>query len=331
MTGEVRLVGLSAVALLGFGAIAAVSAALAHRLVAARIAALPPALRARALLAWAATPATVAAALVTVALWPSLGASLGLALDHCPEHGGHVHLCLRHLPARGPGLAAALALAGLGGLAIAALVHGIRAAILGHALARAASRELSPGVGVVPSPRPFALTVGWLRPSVLVSSALVERLAPAQLEIVVAHEASHAARRDALALTCARVLALAHLPWVRRRILAGLTLASEQACDEAAAGACGDRVLVAETILAAERAAAAAGTLAVAGPAFGGGVVEERVEALLAPPCDVAPSRGLGLTLLSAAALLVLVLVALAVASPHVHHWTETLLHLLLH
>lgn len=326
MSGAIRLLGLSGVALVGFGTLAALGAALAHRAVAARLDALPPARRARALLAWAAAPAALAVALVATALWPSLGASLGLAVDHCPEHGGHVHLCLRHLPARGPGLAG-LGLAGLGGLAIAALVRGARAALLGRALSRVASRELVPGVGLVTSARPFAVTVGWLRPTVLVSSALAGQLAPEQLEIVLAHERSHAARRDALVVTAAGVLALAHLPSIRRRILAGLALACEQACDEAAARACGDRVRVAETILAAERAAASPGTLASTGLAFGGGGVEDRVEALLAPPVELAAPRWPAPLLLLAA----IALAATAAAASHVHHWTETVLHLLLH
>jgi beta-lactamase regulating signal transducer with metallopeptidase domain len=135
----------------------------------------------------------------------------------------------------------------------------------------------------------------------------------------VAHERAHAVRRDALVLTVARVLTLAHLPHVRRRILADLALACEQACDEEAARACGDRVRVAETIVAAERAAATASPSPVAGLAFGGGEVVHRVESLLAAPVDGARTRRLRWILLAAGA-------ALAAAAPHVHHWTETIL-----
>jgi len=318
MTGVVRLVALNGVALLGFVVLVATAAALAHRAVAARARALPPSLRARVLIVWAATPVAIATAMVGLALWPSLGVALGLTVDHCPAHAGHLHLCLHHLPARGPGIVGALGIAAFAIVAGSALVQGVRSAALAAGLARARSFDLASGVGVVESPRPFAVTVGWFRPRVLVSTALLERLTPAQVEIVVAHERAHAGRRDALAVTIARILALAHLPSVRRRILADLALACEQACDEAAARECGDRVRVAETIVAAERAAASR-PLVAAGPAFGGGEVVDRVESLLAAPLDGMGTRRPLWILLAVGA-------ALAAAAPHVHHWTETLL-----
>jgi Zn-dependent protease with chaperone function len=319
MTGVLRLAALNGVALLGFVVLVAIAAALAHRPVAAWARALPPSLRARVLVAWAAAPVAIATALVGLALWPSLGAALGLAFDHCPAHAGHVHLCLHHLPARGPGIVGALGLAAVGAVAGSALVQGLRTAALAAGLSRAPSLELPSGAGLVQSPRPFALTVGWFRPRVLVSTSLVERLTPAQLEIVVAHERAHAVRHDALSVTAARVLARAHLPSVRRRILADLTLACEQACDDVAARECGDRVLVAETIVAAERAAASLGPSPAAGLAFDGGEVVKRVECLLAAPIERAGPRRHRYILLAAGA-------ALAAAAPHVHHWTETFL-----
>jgi Zn-dependent protease with chaperone function len=324
MTGVLRLVALNGVAFLGFGVLVAMAAALAHRNVAARARALPPSLRARVLIAWAATPVAIATAMIVFALWPSLGAALGLTTDHCPAHTGHVHLCLHHLPTRGPGIVGALGLATFSIVAGSALVQGVRSAALAAILARAKSFELASGVGVVESSRPFAVTVGWFRPGVLVSTALLERLTPTQLEIVIAHERAHAVRRDALAVTAARLLTLAHLPSVRRRILADLTLACEQACDEVAAQACGDRVLVAETIVATERAAASMGPSPAVGLAFGGSEVVGRVESLLAAPIDGVGARRALWILLAAGA-------ALASAAPHVHHWTETLVDHLLH
>lgn len=318
MTGLLRLVALNGVALVGFGVLVAAAAALAHRSVATRARALPAAVRARVLLAWAAAPVIAATVLVGLVLWPSLGAVLGLAVDHCPAHAGHVHLCLHHLPASGPWLVGAVGLGGFVVVTGTALVRALRTAALAARLAGARSFELPSGAGVVESPRAFALTAGWFRPRVLVSTALVARLTPAQLEIVVTHERAHAERRDALAVTVARVLALAHLPFVRRGLLADLTLACEQACDDAAARGCGDRVLVAETILAAERAAGSP-PFAAPGLAFGGSEIGSRVEALLAAPVDGAPPRHLRWIVLAAAA-------ALASAAPHVHHWTETLL-----
>lgn len=317
--GVLRLAALSGIALLGFGLVAALAAAAADRRVAAAARALSPSSRSRLLLGWAAVPAAVAIALVAATLWPSLGAALGLAVDHCPAHAGHVHLCLHHLPTRGPGVVGFLALGTFAVVGGAALAYSLRSAALARRLVRLRSAELAPGIAVVESSSAFAVSLGWLRPTVVLSTGLVERLTPAQLDVVVAHEQAHAARRDALVLTIARVLALAHLPHVRRRILADLALACEQACDEEAARACGDRVRVAETIVAAERAAASVNPSPVAGLAFGGGEVVHRVESLLAAPVDSGGTRRLRWILLAAGAVL-------AAAAPHVHHWTETFL-----
>ncbi len=317
--GLLRLAALSGVALLGFGLLAALGAAAADRWVAAAARPLSPASRAWIVLAWAAAPAALAIALVAATLWPSLGAALGLAVDHCPAHDGHVHLCLHHLPARGPGVLGSLGLATFAVVAGAALAHGLRSAVLARRLVGLLSAELAPGVGVLESSSAFAISLGWLRPTVVVSRGLIERLTPAQLDVVVAHERAHAIRRDALVMTAARVLTCAHLPSARRRILADLALACEQACDEEAARVCGDRVGVAETIVAAERAAAAMGASPAVGLAFGGGEVVHRVEALLAAPVGGAGTRRLRWILLAAGA-------ALAAAAPHVHHWTETFL-----
>jgi Zn-dependent protease with chaperone function len=322
VAGVIRFLALSGVAFLVFNGLAAVLAAVAQRWVSASIRALPPSFRARVLLAWAAAPVAIAIALVAATLWPSVGASLGLVVDHCPVHGGHLHLCLHHLPESGPGVAGVLSLAAFALALVVAFVQGVRSAALSHQLRRAASLELAPGVGLIESEQPFALTAGWVRPRVLVSTALSERLTREQLDVVLAHEHAHAARNDALAVTFARVLAYAHLPAVRRHIVAELTLACEQACDEIAATSCGDRVLVAETIVAAERAAGSDATVAAAGPAFGGGAVVERVESLLDAPVERAAS-------LRPIWILIALGAATAAVAPQVHHWTETFLDLL--
>lgn len=74
--------------------------------------------------------------------------------------------------------------------------------------------EVSPSrlrvVRGLPNP---AFTVGWLRPRIYVASALPQRLSPAELEALIAHESAHVARRDPLRLSLLRFLALV-LFWV---------------------------------------------------------------------------------------------------------------------
>jgi hypothetical protein len=325
--GVLRLVALSGVAVAGFAAVAALASGLVHPWVAERIRRLPPARRARALLVWAAMPAAIVVSLMGLTLWPSLGAALGLAADHCPEHAGHVHVCLHHLPTRGPVAYGAIALGLAAVLISAAIAAGLRTAALARRIAALRSFDVAPGVGAVESSSPLALTVGWVRPRVLLSTALLDRLSPRQLEVVVAHERAHVERRDALVLTTARLLSLAHLPPVRRRVLADLALATEEACDEIAARACGDRVLVAETIIAAERAMASE-PMSAAALAFGGSVVADRVESLLDEPPEDPARRGRRWAL---RALLLAGACATAALAPHVHHWTESLLDRLPH
>lgn len=63
-----------------------------------------------------------------------------------------------------------------------------------------------------------AFTVGWLRPRIYVSASLLDRLSPAELEALLAHEGAHVARRDPLRLSLLRFLALTlfWLPALRR-------------------------------------------------------------------------------------------------------------------
>jgi beta-lactamase regulating signal transducer with metallopeptidase domain len=159
----------------------------------------------------------------------------------------------------------------------------------------------------------------------VVSEGLVAALPSAGLACVLAHEREHARRRDALRALLARACSWPHPPRIRRALLDALRLASERACDEAAASRLGDRLLVAETILAVERLARrheppAEGVLACA---FGESDVAPRVEGLLAEPAPP-PRRGVAW-----AAAAVVAALGLAAAGP-LHHATEHLLRALL-
>jgi Zn-dependent protease with chaperone function len=319
------LLATAALALLvaaGFAALVSASVSLAWRLVRGRRERLHPVWRARVAMALALAPSLAPLALVALILAPGLAGALGLAPDHCLSHGEHVHLCFAHpraaltLP-----LAAFLAL-GAGGLVVAVARRAGRIAGWQRWLARmrrGAGQPLAAGVRLIPSERPFSVTVGLWRPEVWVSSALVARLAPAQLETVLAHERAHVGRRDTLRRMVAHALSWPLWPRTRSALLAELALASEQVCDAEAARRVGDRLGVAETIVSVERMLAQAPPVRhPAWAAFGDSDVAQRVHALVAHG-DREPLR-------ASAWLAVATLATAWLAMQPLHHATEHVL-----
>jgi Zn-dependent protease with chaperone function len=303
----------------GFALLSAAAAALAWRLFRGPIERAHPVWRARIAFVLAVAPALLPALVLTLVLAPGFAGALGFAPDHCLAHGGHVHLCFAHphaaltLP-----LAAWLALCA-GAFGVTALRRARRLAGWRRQLASfrsAASERLAPGVRLIPSARPFSVTVGLLRPEIWISTALRAQLDQEALEAVLAHERAHRRRRDALRRVLAHALSRPHWPGVRRALLAQLSLASEQACDEAAARSTGDRLQVAETLLAVERLLSNAPAFEhPAWASFGGGELAARVHRLV--EAQGAEPEAVSLWLWFAAAVVVC-----ALAQP-LHHATE--------
>lgn len=284
-----------------------------------------PASKATVLTAWSGVPLAIALILTLAIFSPSLLGLLGLAVDHCETHGfNHSHLCLLHPPDPADSILAWTLKSLVLSLAIVALAcvcstvaqsrRQIRA-LLGHSHydSQRAFHQLN-------TDRPIALCSGLIVPYIFVSRGLVDRLSADQLRTVLAHEQAHARRGDTLRLMVAGALSVFSFPFLRRHLLADLALACEQACDEAAAQATGDRLAVAETILAVARH----GSMNVAPAlAFVSHPTVARVQALLAPPQHGCVSVA---RLASTAALVLLC--SLLLAEP-LHHLTETLLGLL--
>lgn len=138
------------------------------------------------------------------------------------------------------------------------------------------------GVWLVKDDSPFAFITGLIRPIVFISTALKTNLSDRQLDIVLAHEGDHKKYHDVLRHTVARAVSLMHFPSIRKTLLAQLSLATEKACDETAAIMTGNRVEVAETLVAIERLYR--GDFSATGPValgVGGNTVVERVKTLL--------------------------------------------------
>lgn len=281
-----------------------------------RVEALPPARRSWALLVASAAPLLAGLGFTALCFAPK---ALSLAGDHCTTHGGdHAHFCFSHLPdSAGSPLAWLVVLtlvAVVGARAASLLVEAVRAR-RSVALLLSGARE-DADVHVVPATTPIALSTGLLRQRVVISSALIATLPAPLLAAVVAHERAHSRRRDVLRAFVASLLATAHLPTLRRRLLTSLDLAAELASDAEAAAVVGDRLLVARALLAVERLAHATPAHAALGAPLGGSAVPRRVEALLSPE----PAVGRTLSWIFAPLLL-----AAALLADPLHHAAETL------
>jgi len=290
-----------------------------------------PRARHQALVILAALPVLTAAVLLLSASLPSLIALAAPHLDHCASHhDGHAHLCFVHLPTVDTHVAVLL---GLVFVATYSMIRGsvaswsvFRASQILRALVRSADARPDLGVIVMDTSQPLCFAAGLLRPRVFISRGLLDLLSDEQRVVVLAHESAHVQRRDALTVGVVRALSAFHLPSVARWLVQETEIAAEQACDEAAAARIGDRVAVASTILAVERASRHASdtqfaSLAVA---FAHRAVERRVYALLDEPAPLTSPRKLVIGLMAASA------VALMVAED-VHHLTETLLSAVAH
>lgn len=329
MTPAFRLALLSSTALVLLGSATTFLVSLGYPRVRARLARLPPDVRARLVLAWTALPWLVSACLLVLCFIPSLLSLLGLAADHCPAHDdGHLHVCFAHARAY-PVSTVEWALVTIGALAVGGVaarlfLAQIRTWRVVESLLRVAGDEVRAG-GLVASTEPLAVTAGLVRPLVLVSTGLRSRLSGRHLDAVLAHERAHARRRDPLLLLTVAMLGAAHLPRTRALLMADAAAACEKAADEEAAREVGDRVLVAEAIVAVERALREP-VRKPFGLAVGmaGCAAAARVEAMLADPIPAAPTvrslRYLAWPVLAVGALLV---------SYEIHHLTETVLDLI--
>lgn len=277
-----------------------------------------PADRAAWIFVFCTAPAAGALLLTALCLLPSFDGLMRHLADHCSAHGSdHPHLCLAHLPESAGTLAGLASLGVLGLLLVAAVGDLIHTARLGRqlqAMLRHDDRNCEIG-----SSQPLAVTIGILRPRVVISSALRRNLPEELFAAVVDHENAHVRRRDPLLRTLARLGAFLHVPGMRRRMLRDLHLACEQACDEHAAEHSGDRLLVARALITVERLLARSkATLPVSVIGFGGAGITARVNALVKDP---GPRTRMWLPVASIGLLILLVATA-----DRIHHMTETLL-----
>jgi beta-lactamase regulating signal transducer with metallopeptidase domain len=282
------------------------------------LARLQPRQRSMLLLALALLPPAVAALVAVLGFAPVIG---GLIVDrHCHPATG----CVAHVPALNAGAAYATALgvvlAAATGFVLLRICTRLRRTVrLANTLASVAEPSQWQRFDIIDSPMELAYCVGLLRPKVLLSRGLVERLPPAQLHAILRHEHAHVARRDNLRHWLAMV-SLLPLPRARRRrVLEDLVLASEQACDREAADQAGGAIAVIEA-LTALRPAQAPSPIRTAVTFGREATVASRIRAL-----EMLPGRALDPAHI--AALIVTVYAAATVVATYfAHHGTELVL-----
>ncbi len=276
-----------------------------------------------ALLLSTAPALTTLGVVVAISLPPIVNA-LGSRADDCSSHSHHGHFCLVHSGAPGP----ALMVLGAAALALFAIRALLAAGRLGRSASNVALLETLgqveqsrfPIVWLPGAPR-LCLATGILRRRILISTSLGEELGRLQLEAALAHEQAHLRRQDPLASLSVQLGGLFALPFIAGHLACEHAAFTEEACDQEAARAVGEPVIVAEALVKVASLASQRGPAL----AFGVGVLEARVHALLrlslADPIPVRRPM-----LIAATVGLLSTLSVVLGASGVVHHAVETLL-----
>jgi len=106
-------------------------------------------------------------------------------------------------------------------------------------------------VNVIPDPfKRAAFTMGWLNPSVYMTSSLFDNADPDTLDIILRHELTHVGRLDPLRTMLLNTLSelLWFVPFIKPQV-ENWKLAAELACDKSAIDAGHDRLEVARVLL----------------------------------------------------------------------------------
>ncbi len=205
-------------------------------------------------------PESAAFGQLVYALLPPLAATLITVMVMTPSLSGmvvpaHCHTgdCSGHRPMSGNPSPLFLAL-----VALASLVLFLAAILLSRTLWRTrrrllalyhlSSAETGSSYRVVNTPAPLAWCAGIFRPRIYLSRGLLSRLDERQIDVVLAHERNHAARRDNLRATLVHWATLLWPGRRRKRFRADLDQCTEQACNRAAARTVGDPDLVSRVV-----------------------------------------------------------------------------------
>ncbi len=222
---------------------------------------------------------------------PSMLTLLGMPQEHCISHcllggsGQHIHLCLITPPEFISNPAVLLLFTALVGVfffnlyrILYELVQGRRLIVRLKQLAvyRPEERYYR-----IQTDEILALSMGFFRPAVFVSAGLEARLSAKELALVLEHERTHARRRDLLRNLVMKFVGIFFIPVVLKRILADISLGSEQICDQQATRKVNSSLLVAETIIKVQKLVSSARRPAALASYFSENHIVSRVAALI--------------------------------------------------
>lgn len=316
---------MNATSLIGFAVVfvlVCTTASGALALLVPRLARRGPSAERRIALVAALLPVVLSGAVVLI-----LGIQSMVGIDHCDAHGHHAHLCLQHgmLWAERPWAIAVVA----AGLAIVA-VRGIvlfASIVRGRVLVARLRARLPDGarVQLVPSERVFCFVAGLRRPTIYVSTAARDALAPDEWDAMIAHESSHVTHRDLLHRLVLEGLLLFAAPLAGIVIRERWDAATERLRDaDAAEQTSSEAVATALVRMARAQALPRLGATVAAFTPTGAQLLASRVESLLegAPRGEASARQLARVVIVSTIAVIAL---ALVFAEP-LHHALETLL-----
>ncbi len=310
----------------GFAALTALVSLAVYPLVRQRLIVLAPAQRSNILLVWLLAPAFIGLLFTLLCFMPSFFSLLGVVQDHCNVHDDHLHFCLIHPPLPVDNMISWALIIILGGVVV--IFAGIytldlvRAYHFHKSLMMTSRYHDEHDIHVVECSRLLAISVGVYRMRVFISKRLMQILTSKQLDVVLAHEQAHSRRKDVLRHLVGRTLSFAHIPCLRRHLLADMDLACEQACDEVAANRIDDRLYVADTIVFIERLFSKQ-QLPFTALSITGSNINQRVESLLLEPAAYVPAYR-AYVLIGA-----ILLIASFASVDGLHHQTESIFGLL--
>jgi len=269
----------------------------------------------------AGVPVVLASAVVAILAIESL-----VGVDHCDAHGHHAHLCLQHgmVWAERPWAIAVVA-AGIAVVAVRAIVL-LAGNLRAHRMVSKLRATLPGGarVQLVPSERVFCFVAGLWQPTIYVSTAARDALAPDEWAAMLAHEHSHVAHRDLVHRLGLELLLLFSAPLAGIVIRERWDAATERLRDaDAAEHASPEAVASALVRMARTQALPRVGAVA-AFTATGARLLATRVESVLegAPRGEARARRIARIALASSVTVVTL---AIVFAEP-LHHALETLL-----